>query len=277
MPTSLSSPVRVLMVDDEPLALIRMRTLLAAMQQPPALVVGEAISAQAALQLLEQCMADVVFVDIHMPGQDGLEFAHSLRQTQPACQVVFVTAHSDYALHAFDLNATDYLTKPVRRERLQAALLKVNERKALNQPPVEQAGQTVHADTVADVGMPHSPVASLILKERGRVQRVLLEDVVFAQAELKYVTLHLRDGSQSIWSGTIQQLEQDYPHVFLRIHRATLVQKSLLYQCKKRILSDGGEGWFVQMQHSGGEWLPVSRRLVASVRQALAQQIGQEG
>src|SRR4051812_2584723 len=122
-------PLKVLLVDDEELARLRLRQLVGGCQTPRAEVVGEAVNATQALVWLESHPCDVMLLDIHMPGRDGLDLAAELqRRNKPSPAIVFVTAHAEHALKAFDLEAVDYLTKPVRGERLQAALQRVAQR-----------------------------------------------------------------------------------------------------------------------------------------------------
>ena len=121
--------MRVLIVDDEPLARNRLRRLLIEMSPVPS-AIQEAANAAEALRTIDSAASmavpfDVVLLDIHMPGQTGLELAQTLHTLPHAPAVVFVTAHTQHALSAFEVSATDYLTKPVRRERLAAALQKV--------------------------------------------------------------------------------------------------------------------------------------------------------
>ena len=116
--------LRVLIVDDEPLARTRLRALLADCREPATVVQGEAGDAAAAQALLRLQSFDVALVDIHLPGDDGLQLAASLRELPQAPLVVFVTAYAEHAVRAFELEALDYLTKPVRLERLRAALQK---------------------------------------------------------------------------------------------------------------------------------------------------------
>ena len=120
--------LQVLVVDDEELARLRLRSLLADCTLPAAEVVAEAGSGAEALHKLSSTAVDLVLLDIHMPGLDGLALAERLRALERPPKVVFVTAHADHALRAFDLDAVDYLTKPVRRARLQEALARVAQR-----------------------------------------------------------------------------------------------------------------------------------------------------
>ena len=114
--------LQLLLVDDEPLARARLRTLLAECRMPAAAVAGEAGNAAQAMDELARRRFDAVLLDVHMPGVDGLSLARTLRGMRERPAVVFVTAHPAYAVSAFEIDAVDYLTKPVRQERLQAAL-----------------------------------------------------------------------------------------------------------------------------------------------------------
>src|SRR4051812_17973379 len=116
--------LQVLIVDDEALARSRMRTLLAGCDSPSAVVAGEASSAAQAMDLLAHKPFDAVLLDVQMPGADGVTLARALRDLAHPPAVVFVTAHAEHAVAAFEVEAVDYLTKPVRLERLQSALAK---------------------------------------------------------------------------------------------------------------------------------------------------------
>ena len=117
----MSRALTVLVVDDEALARSRLRTLLADCSAPPALWLAEAATAAQALAWLQHHTADVALIDIHMPGADGLSLARALTALAAPPAVVFVTAHAEHAVQAFELDALDYLTKPVRLERLPLA------------------------------------------------------------------------------------------------------------------------------------------------------------
>jgi two-component system response regulator AlgR len=127
-------PLQLLIVDDEPLARLRLRTLIADVQASaapgaaPWEVAGEAASADEAMRLLGQHSVHALLLDIHMPGRNGLQLAQALRAMAEPPAVVFVTAHDEHALQAFELHAVDYLTKPVRRERLAEALQRLADR-----------------------------------------------------------------------------------------------------------------------------------------------------
>jgi two-component system response regulator AlgR len=156
------SSLKVLIVDDEPLARLRLRTLLGDCTSPAVTIGGEAGNAAQAMEMLRRDSYDAALLDVRMPGADGLTLAQALRAMPQAPAVVFVTAHSDHAVSAFELEAVDYLTKPVRLERLQAALQKVERhlvatRGALPEQPQEMliiqdrahCGQELHPGRLA--------------------------------------------------------------------------------------------------------------------------------
>lgn len=244
--------LRVLIVDDEPLARARLRTLLGDCREPEALAAGEAASAAQALALAQHQPFDVALVDIHMPGADGLQLAQALRELPQPPLVVFVTAHTEHAVQAFELEAADYLTKPVRLARLQAALQKV-ERLAKIQADRE----------------PGPAQSWLIISERGRTVRVPLAEVLYLKAELKYVTVRTAEDSHLL-DGSLSQLEDKYPGRFLRIHRNALVARNAIRALVRHHDPEEGEGWAVRLAGID-ELLMVSRRQTAAVREALGE------
>ena len=264
-----STALKVLIVDDEPLARLRLRGLLEACTDPRVEVVAEAGSASQAEVALRESGCDLVLLDIQMPGPDGLQLARSLhtRATGPA--VVFVTAHAEHALQAFELDAFDYLTKPVRRERLQAALTRVaqrlGERAAARQEPPPEGEDSQF----------------IVVSDRGRMSRVPLAEVLYLKAELKYLTL--RTATQSlVLDGALSDFEQRLGDKFLRVHRNALVAKAAVRELQRHAPisepaaldadgSEGIDGWAVRIAKVD-EWLAVSRRQVAAVREALGAQ-----
>jgi two-component system response regulator AlgR len=250
--------LRVLLVDDEELARLRLRQLLGECSAPAATIVGEAVNASQALAWLAAQPCDLVLLDVQMPGTDGTQLAAALRRLAQPPAVVFVTAHAQHALKAFDLDAVDYLTKPVRRERLQAALQRVAERLAPRGP----------APVAAAAGEP--PV--IVVSDRGRVLRVPVAEALYFKAELKYVTLRTAAHSY-VLDEALADLEQRLGGRFLRVHRNALVARDAVRALERRTLpADGddeaGEGWAVRVAPVD-EWLAVSRRQVAAVREAL--------
>ena len=265
-PTSLNetSAMKLLLVDDEALARLRLRSLIEglATATPPlrAEVVGEVGDATAALALLQHTAVDAVLLDIRMPGEGGLQLAARLRQMQVPPAVIFVTAHTEHALKAFELEATDYLTKPVRRERLQAALQRVEQRLLLARPRF-----------TGDDGMPAPPPEPvLVVTDRGRTLRIPLSEVLVLKAELKYVTLRTAEHSH-VLDETLTDLELRLNELggdFLRVHRNALVARRAIRELE--LHSDAVDGWAVRVAPLD-EWLAVSRRQVAAVRAALEQ------
>jgi two-component system response regulator AlgR len=245
--------LKVLVVDDEPLARARMVSLLQRARVRIE-VLAELGDAGAALAWLEArpVQADVVFLDIQMPGPDGLRLADKLRDWPHPLKVVFVTAHTEHALKAFELQALDYLTKPVRLDRLEQTLERCIKLKA--PAPAEAA--------------PSLDASNLLVQDRGRLVRVPLADVLYFKAELKYVTL--RTASHSwIMDESLTDLEARLGDRFIRVHRNALVAKTAMVMLERRDDPEGGEGWAVQVR-STDEWLTVSRRQVAAVKEALA-------
>ena len=262
VPVGHPDPLRVLVVDDEELARMRLKSLVNECAEPRVSVVGEAANAAQALVWLTTRHCDLVLLDVQMPGSDGTQLAAELRLLNPAPAVVFVTAHAEHALKAFDLDAIDYLTKPVKRERLQAALRRVAQRIA-----APAAAAPVQADLVKAEDGP-----AIIVSDRGRVIRVPVSEVLYLKAELKYVTLRTAEHTH-VLDDSLAELEQRLGDRFLRVHRNALVAKRAVRALEKRAIAgesveEGYEGWGVCIAPVG-EWLAVSRRQVAAVREAL--------
>lgn len=246
-----SLPLRVLVVDDETLARSRLRTLLSDCKAPSARCAAEAAQATQALELLQRERFDVALLDIHMPGVDGLALARALQNVPHAPALIFVTAHAEHALEAFDVDAIDYLTKPVRLERLQAALAKAERYLQSRVAPLD--------DT--------TPV--LVIQERGRTERVPLPEVVYFKAELKYVTVRTVNRSY-ILDGSLNELEVRFGEQFLRVHRNALIAKRAVRALEKHYEPEEGEGWAVRLL-GVDEVVAVSRRQLAAVRALLGR------
>ncbi len=242
--------LKVLIVDDEALARARLRTLLADCTAPAASVEAEAANAVQAIEWLQHHAADVALIDIHMPGADGLTLAQTLNTLAHPPAVVFVTAYAEHAVQAFELEAVDYLTKPVRLERLQSALQKI-----------ERLANTTRG-LESDL-----PEEMLVIQERGRTERVPVAQVLYLKAELKYITV--RTASKSyILEGSLTELEEKYATRFVRIHRNALIARHAVRALEKHHDPDEGEGWAVRL-NGVHEALLVSRRQLAAVRELL--------
>jgi two-component system, LytTR family, response regulator AlgR len=242
--------LKVLLVDDEALARARLRTLLGDCKQPVTVVQGEAANAADAVELLKRIAVDVVLLDINLPGANGITLARLLRDMPNPPLVVFVTAHAEHAVHAFELEAIDYLTKPVRLERLQSALQKVERAKT--------ASQDVKPDVMEEV---------VIIQERGHTERLPVSEVLYFKAQLKYITVRTATRSY-ILDGSINELEEKYKAQFMRIHRNAIIAKRAVRALVKHVDPQEGEGWAVRLADVQ-ELLFVSRRQVGAVREAL--------
>jgi len=235
----------LLVVDDEAPARLRLRSLVEGLDEPQAAVAGEAATADEALAWLRHGHADALLLDIGLPGRDGLALAQALKAMALPPAVVFVTAHAEHAVAAFELEAVDYLTKPVRRERLQAALLRVQR-----------------------LGAGESAAPVIVVHDRGRLLRLPLAEVLYLKAELKYVTLRTA-GHSYVLDDTLADLEQRLGEGFIRVHRNALVARHAVRALERR--GEGvDDGWAVQVAPAG-EWLAVSRRQLGAVREALGR------
>jgi two-component system response regulator AlgR len=258
--TEVSKALNILIVDDELLARNRLRTLLGDCTQPAVTVGGEAKNATEAMALLELVQFDAILLDIHMPGGDGLALARSLKnlpyfQTNPPA-IVFITAHAEHAVEAFELTATDYLTKPVRLERLQNSLQKIEHfRQSIRwlepQNGFDKANET------------------LVIQERGITERIPLHEVLYLKAELKYISVRTALKTY-ILEGSLNELELRYPDHFLRVHRNALVCTHAMRALEKHLDPDEGECWAVRL--SGiDELLMVSRRQLTAVKDVISK------
>jgi two-component system, LytTR family, response regulator AlgR len=243
--------LQVLIVDDEPLARSRLRTLLAGCSAPAACAAAEAGNATQAMEMLGRLPVDAVLLDVHMPGADGLALARALRSLPQPPAVVFVTAYAEHAVAAFELEAVDYLTKPVRLERLQIALQKVER--------LVQAGGAATAEAAPEI---------LVIQDRGRTERVPLAEVLYFKAELKYITVRTAARSY-ILDASLSELEERHEAQFLRVHRNALVARRAVRALEKHYDAEEGEGWALRL-NGIDELLAVSRRRLSAVREALA-------
>jgi two-component system, LytTR family, response regulator AlgR len=239
------NPIRVVIVDDEQPARSRMRELLVDCQADlPHTVAGEAANGVDGLQVVAASGADVVLIDIHMPEMSGIEFARHLQVLERPPAVIFVTAHDQYAVEAFEVNALDYLTKPVRAARLLTAL-----RKAVN-------GARLSRGVLESIDP--APRRHFSVAERGRVTLVPVADVIYLRAELKYVTLRTREREHLV-EESLTQIEHEFGSVFVRIHRNCLVARRWIRGFERGAETEGEVGWSVVLEGLG-EKLPVSRR-----------------
>ncbi|MEW6590764.1 MAG: LytTR family DNA-binding domain-containing protein [Pseudomonadota bacterium] len=245
-------PLRVLIVDDEAPARRRLRDVLAdCAAELPVDVVGEAASGVEALNRVQQQPVDAVLLDIRMPGMDGLECAAHLNRLASPPAVIFSTAYDAYACQAFDLNAVDYLLKPVRADRLVRALSRAHR---LSVGTLEQLRE---ADPKART--------HLSINEKGRIVLIPVVDILYLKAELKYVTVRTA-AREFLLEESLVRLEQEFGEAFLRIHRNCLVASERIREIGKSPGED--EGHFLRLDGLD-ERLPVSRRQYSALREKI--------
>ena len=247
--------INVFIADDEEPARERLKELLGDVAaEVPTRVVGEARNGLEAIERYPQSGAQVLLLDIQMPGMGGLEVARHLSGLEPAPIVVFVTAHERHAVEAFELNALDYLLKPVRAERLAAALKKASS------PGREQLARAAPA-----------PREYLSVAERNRIALVPVREILFLRAEQKYVTVRTRVREHLIEEALIS-LEREFADIFVRIHRNCLVARAAIRGFERT--AGGGEDephWQVVLDGLD-ERLPVSRRQWPVVKDSISEQ-----
>lgn len=246
------SALPVFIADDEAPARARLKELLEDVAaELPTRVVGEAGNGLDAVAQLPASGARLLLLDIEMPGMGGLEVARHLAGLPAGPAVVFVTAHDRHAVEAFELNALDYLVKPVRAARLVAALKKAS---AAGPPPAERLAQ---AATRAR--------EYLSVAERHRIVLVPVRDIVYLRAELKYVTLRTRAGEHLIEESLVA-LEREFADRLVRVHRNCLVARGAVRGFERAPGGDEDPRWNVVLE-GVTERLPVSRRQWSEVRE----------
>lgn len=250
------SPLKILIVDDEAPARRRLRELLddcaGAM---PLLVVGEAESGREALALLGSTPADLVLSDIHMPDMDGIELARHLLKLPMQPVLIFTTAYHEHAIAAFEVQAIDYLMKPVRVQRLLAALQKVPRLKPLSGARLDR--------------LPSAARRFLSVTERSRVVLVPIDEIVYLKAELKYITIRTAE-REYLLEESLTKLEEEFGTRFVRVHRNCLVAREAIRGFERHVSAEGDAHWEVLLR-GVPEALPVSRR-----QQFIVREIGRE-
>jgi two-component system, LytTR family, response regulator AlgR len=249
--------LRIFIADDEAPARARLKELLADIGgEVPTTVVGESASGLEVIERLPGSAAQVLLLDIQMPGMGGIELARHLCALEHAPAIIFVTAHERHAVEAFELNALDYLMKPVRAARLAAAL-----RKALAAgPPARE-----RLERAASGAREFFSVA-----ERNRIVLVPVGEVLFLKAELKYVTLRTKAGEHLIEEPLVS-IEREFANRFVRVHRNCLVAREAIRGFER--IAGGGEEephWGVVLEGMD-ERLPVSRRMWPAVKGVLPE------
>lgn len=241
MTTSEDGGLRTIIVDDEPLAVERMQVLCA--ELPQLTVIGTASDGKAALRLADKLKPDLLLLDMTMPGMDGLAVARRLGKGREAPAVIFVTAHEDFAVEAFDLEAVDYVLKPVGAERLERAIERAIARR-------ERQASAGGGDWLNEFWVPHR--SELLRIEAAQVGRI--------DAERDYVRLHVGDRSYLLLQ-TIAGLERRLdPARFIRIHRSTILRRDRI----RGLRHEGLGVWCAELDD--GEALRIGRTYLRKVK-----------
>ena len=238
--------LRAIIVDDEPPARERLRSMLA--EAGDVEVVGEAENGVAALELVDKLLPDILLLDIRMPGIDGLEVARQLAMLAEPPAVIFTTAFDEYALQAFESEAIAYLLKPIRAEKLRAALAKAGR---LTRPQLQQFATAAR-----------EPARRSHIGVRGRdgLKLIPMDEVFFFHADQKYTTVRHANGEDLI-EDSLKTLEEEFAQSFVRIHRNALVNTRFL----ERIARDASGQHFVHLRGLP-DALEVSRRMAGDLK-----------
>ncbi|MEL7690206.1 LytTR family DNA-binding domain-containing protein [Citromicrobium bathyomarinum] len=236
-----NTPLRVVLVDDEPLAIERLETLCSRIDRVE--VVGTADHGEAALQVIAEQAPDLVLLDLTMPGLGGIEVARKLAKTPNPPAIIFVTAHESFAVEAFDLDAVDYVLKPVAAERLERAIGRALAKRG-------ETGEPGDGRWLRELWVPH----------RSELVRVSVSDVRRIDAERDYVRLYVGDKTYLLLQ-TIAGLEEKLdPEAFIRIHRSTILRKDHIAGLRH----DGLGVWSVELED--GETLRIGRTFLPQVK-----------
>jgi two-component system LytT family response regulator len=255
-----ANTVRALIVDDEDLGRRMLRSLLASDEDVA--VVGEAASIAEARRKIAEQRPDLVFMDIELPGGSGIELWQQLAEPQP--YVIFVTAHPEFALPAFEVDAVDFLVKPVERRRFVGSVLRAKERISERRVAglarqlagvVATNGNGAHATAVpAAAPVPSAKYASqMTIRVRRRMFSLDVNDISWIQGASQYSRIHTRQG-EYLLSRTLASLECELdPKRFFRIHRSAIVNAAYV-----REVRSSGDGRYNIYLH-GGQALPMGR------------------
>jgi two-component system response regulator AlgR len=238
--------MRILIVDDEKLARDRLRELLNDIGGYN--VVGEAMNGNEAIEKTGELNPDLLLMDIRMPGMDGLEAAMHLMGMENPPSVIFTTAYDQHALDAFEVNAVDYLLKPIRKDRLANALVKAKKLTARQMREIAESRDEPKARTHISVHM------------RGNIRLVPVPEIIYFLADSKYVVIRTSD-EEFLIEDSLINLEKEFDNIFLRVHRNALVAKDHVLGVVK---SPAGT-WQINLKDTDRK-LDVSRRHTAAVR-----------
>ncbi|MEM7195030.1 MAG: LytTR family DNA-binding domain-containing protein [Pseudomonadota bacterium] len=237
--------MKYLIIDDEPIARVRLREMLGRID--PSGYILEAENGEEAMSIYEQEAAEVLLVDIRMPGISGIELAYHLSALDNPPAVIFTTAYNEYALEAFEANAIDYLLKPIQQDRLKRALAKADPITKSQGNALKEGGSRSH----------------IAVNQKGKIKLVPLHQICYFRAENKYVAVRTRDARYLI-NETLNQLEEDMDDEFIRVHRNALISTRFLEGLEK--IDDNR--WCVLFQDIDDK-LEISRRQTPTIRRWL--------
>jgi len=238
--------LKVLIVDDEPPARERLRSLL--VEIPGVEVTGEAVNGQQALDRAHDLAPDVVLLDVRMPGMDGIEVARHLNALAEPPAVIFTTAFDEYAVNAFETHAIGYLLKPIRKEKLAAALERAGR---LTRPQLQKIAAATN-----DKRRTH-----IAARRREGLRLIPIEDIQFFFADQKYTTVRHVNGEDLI-EDSLRALEEELETSFVRIHRNALVSVRYLERIER---NEEGQ-YFVRLRGCDAP-LQVSRRMAGELKE----------
>jgi two-component system LytT family response regulator len=254
---STSTKYRTLIADDEQPARDRLSKLLSEHTDQIELI-GEAKNGIECREMIDLLKPDLLFLDIQMPGLDGFEV---LQQTNHSPVVIFCTAYDEFALQAFETNSIDYIVKPVKAERIQKTIGKLD---SLKQRTDKQELLHLIEDFLGQ--KPKKEITSIPVKLGDRMLFVRIEDISYFSAEDKYVTIHIKDGKTYLSDLPLKNLEEKLDDNFLRIHRSLLVNTKRIREINKHY----GSKYIVKMDDVDQSRLVSGRAFCEPIKSLMA-------
>ena len=222
------NPYTTIIIDDEPPALQRLDDLLS--DFPDTFnVIGQSSNGRKAVELINDLKPDLIFLDIQMPGLNGFEVMEQLHEMP---LVIFCTAFDQYALQAFQTNSVDYLLKPVRKERLEQTIDKLDYLKShFNPIEIKKLLKSISSASKS------AQLTSITIRNGNKITFVKLEDVAYFKASEKYVSIFTKAGDEKIINKTISELENELPSDFIRIQRSLIINQNLVKEVQSHFNS----------------------------------------
>lgn len=248
--------LKTLIVDDEAPARARLASQLAEVQDIT--IVGEGVNGQEAIEMAMDLAPDVILLDVRMPGIDGLEAARQIAQMAEPPAVIFTTAYDEYALNAFEVRAAGYLVKPIRQDKLEAALAACRK---LTRAQIASAGAAAGPDSAGAAREMAAARTHIPARQRDGIRLVPIDEVRCFVADQKYTTMRHAGGEELI-EDSLRLLEEEFGERFVRIHRSALVSVAHL----ERIERDADGQYFVRLA-GVPERVSVSRRMAGDLRE----------